>query len=691
MWDSLKTATAPSALQLPPAHNIKRPFRSQTLPLQPNGDQKVWQNDFDRRLHGLGISNGPFKYEVRRGKIVPASGQVSPPADFDDSAAPPVRDPPPRNPRRPRRSSDRRPTSPIYNEASLTTSRFKTVKDMYGRPTAALEISPPSSPELDATRRLTYHEDVSPIDESPDVSQQDLLRDDRQYSTPTPTQESQSRSHLPMIRHEKRRNQDAASSTLRESRSKDKLHDQQNHPVQHPWEHVPTRAQVPEHVQQTFGVTTTVTAPQVRRTNNAPPSFGQRMRQFTRGKPESIENRPPWNGASGRMSLIDPVRDDLAVEPLRLPRRSSKRVGRNAGVSPVNSAGSETSSGAVATVRRLLPSRSNQKLKEAAKSPSYTDLTQAATAGSYPSPPYLESPISQSHAATQPVRPSQGLSLLSPNITPDQNKAIRRKPPPSPQANFNTHHPHISTSSSVYSTQPDLSNSINGPRLSTTPPSTSPFTPQDPWVQPPSRFSVTTCNTTVPGSRDSDEEDRPPMPAPPQLPSMMDRRRPIPGGDSSRSASAEPIVVSMNSSYVSSHGGLDQGKSGAGRSGEERPVSIVSTSKALPPAPPELQSANDRVANLNARLENLAHRRGNINKSIKQMTELMPNDNLMASSDVLRKREIEKQKVEGLKEELAEIQREEYDLGLKLHRAYKRLDRDASYEPTTLWVRRVTH
>lgn len=72
------------------------------------------------------------------------------------------------------------------------------------------------------------------------------------------------------------------------------------------------------------------------------------------------------------------------------------------------------------------------------------------------------------------------------------------------------------------------------------------------------------------------------------------------------------------------------------------------------------------------------------------MTELMPTDNLMASSQVLRKREAEKQKVEALKEELAEVQREEYDLGLKLHRAYKRLDKDAEFEPTTLWVRRVT-
>lgn len=122
----------------------------------------------------------------------------------------------------------------------------------------------------------------------------------------------------------------------------------------------------------------------------------------------------------------------------------------------------------------------------------------------------------------------------------------------------------------------------------------------------------------------------------------------------------------------------------------ERPGSVASTSKALPPAPPELQAANDRVGHLNARLESLANRRININKGIAKMTELMPTDNLMASDAVLQKREVEKVKVEGLRAELAEVRRMEYELGLKLHRAYKRQDREADFEPTGLWVRRVT-
>ena len=118
-------------------------------------------------------------------------------------------------------------------------------------------------------------------------------------------------------------------------------------------------------------------------------------------------------------------------------------------------------------------------------------------------------------------------------------------------------------------------------------------------------------------------------------------------------------------------------------------ASTESSDKVLPLAPPE-ESARDRVSQLNAQLKSLGNRRININQAIRQMTELMPTDHLLASDAVIAKREAEKRKVEVLRDELAEVQREEYELGLKLHRAYKRMDRDASYEPTTLWVRRVT-
>lgn len=536
--------------------------------------------------------------------------------------------------------------------------------------------------------------DVSPIEDGPDMFQQQLIKGTRPQKPGT---------NIPSLRRERRRNQEAAHKGLRESSSKDALRDRNYHPVQHPsatWDNALNNHKV----DPGYGLTTTVTGPTAYRTGSAaPPTLGQRMRQLAKGKAEPIDARPPWSGAggrTGRSTVVDPVRDNLNVAPLSLPRKSSKRAGRDGGpigngqMSSVSPSGSDTSGSAATTVRRLLPSRSNQKLQDAAKAASQTDLhAQTSVTHSYPSPPQIDIlPMPVSHPPESSGKTHGGPTaapLLSPNMMANTEKAIRRKPPPSAHTNAQAHHSHLSMSSSVYSTQTDQRNS-EIPPLATG----SLTSPEDPWVQPPSRFSITTCNTTIGGSpRHSAEEDRPPLPTPPQqAASIMNRRRPLPGGDGSRSSSAEPIVISMKSSIPSLRGEAHKhSRPETGDSSGSRPASIISTSKALPPAPPEVESAHDRVANLNARLDNLAHRRGNINRSIKQMTELMPMDNLLASSAVLRKRELEKQKVEGLKSELAEIQREEYDLGLKLHRAYKRLERGQDFEPTTLWVRRVTH
>jgi hypothetical protein len=71
------------------------------------------------------------------------------------------------------------------------------------------------------------------------------------------------------------------------------------------------------------------------------------------------------------------------------------------------------------------------------------------------------------------------------------------------------------------------------------------------------------------------------------------------------------------------------------------------------------------------------------------MTQLMPSDPLARGMEARRQAE-EKQKVEMLKEDLDDVVREEHDIGLRLHRANKRRDQNAIYEPTGLWVRRVT-
>jgi hypothetical protein len=115
MWDSFKTGTGPSIHQLPPRELKNRPFL-QTQPKNQNQNQGPMhtqalpqnrsttsvnsfrssnksrdgsnynydtqahiKDDFENRLNGLGIQNGPFRYEIRRGKTVRQPYNSGPP------------------------------------------------------------------------------------------------------------------------------------------------------------------------------------------------------------------------------------------------------------------------------------------------------------------------------------------------------------------------------------------------------------------------------------------------------------------------------------------------------------------------------------------------------------------------------------------------------------------------------------
>ena len=677
--------------------------------------------------------------------------------------------------------------------------------------------------------------DVSPIDEIPGMSQLD------ESQAPTARPSSQQRSHIPMMRRQRRQTQEAAATTIRESKSRERLRERQDGgetPEQITsatgrqvfklaqgkdmrWDAMtgePTlgpsgrSGQVkPHEYAQGLGNTGPVHPAQsaLERLRSAQQSFGDRVRKIRTGgaendaasKPaaaeetattvsqvsaqeappvspsaaaaspaaalignmtsapnagpgpkfspqrtEPVQKRPEWKGGSGRTALVDPVQDMPSIAPLNIPRKSSKRAARgirgmSTPLSPISPSGSETSSRDAPTVRKVVPSSQHSSHQQGSNSgvssPLASPATQpAAAAQAYPSPPKTGSPpppIPPSHA-NEPLLMDTQLQSLShapnPSSANDAEKAIRRKPPSSNNNltdtpnTHNTHKVHPSTASSVYSQYDPKSSSI-GPNTSALP------IAEDGWVQPSSRFSVTTYATSAHDSPRPSVDEVPPLPAPPQVKSqspVMDRKRPPVMGrgrgpaaeygsplGSNPVGSSEPVVISLKSAYMTSPfsgaapkertskmapSAVDRlpphmrpaPRTNTMMSTDSDRMSVLSTSKALPPAPPEIttMNANDRVAYLNAKLQGLSNRRLNINRSIKQMTELMPTDNLMASDAVIRKREMEKLKVEGLRTELAEVQREEYELGLKLHRAYKRLDRDAQYEPTTLWVRRVT-
>ena len=518
-------------------------------------------------------------------------------------------------------------------------------------------------------------------------------------------------------------------------------------------------------------------------------TFGDKVRKMAKkaaawelnsdlGPSPFTSSRPAWRGASGRTAVVDPVKDTPEVAPLRIPAKSNRRVvsstaapytrtvpspglsarGATPPISPPPP-GPETTARS-ATHETQTPIR--KEVPPPQRSVSAT-VQQSQEAQRYPSPPLsgtMPGRDAPSVAAQELAR--EGFphirapapipaSPVNPNPVSENNlyekSAIRRKPPPA-HAN---HQYHDSLASSVYS-QPDhpaptpaAAPPVQNPDVSDT--ASAPTTTTDGWVQPPSRFSVTTYATSAAETpRESldgfgHNQDRPPVPSIPagiwdspqvgapgpksESNSIMDRSRPKlegPFSDGSSSVSASPknspspVVVSFKevpfttSPYYQDAPPRDRKPVGSGgqkpplnpvvarvrsdgAAAGDRPTSSASSiNKSLPPVPPEASAgeAHDRVGVLNAQLAALGNRRININRSIKQMTELMPTDKLMNSEEVQRKRELEKKRIETLKLELAEVQREEYELGLKLHRAYKRMDNGQTYEPTTLWVRRVT-
>ncbi|KAI0396233.1 hypothetical protein F5Y17DRAFT_420039 [Xylariaceae sp. FL0594] len=629
-------------------------------------------------------------------------------------AAPPVQ-PPPSGRSAQRNHVYGRPASSVYSQPSPEAAVFAAHKlraDM-DRPDP-LEISPPSSPDIASPREGPYPGDVSPIDESPDVSQ--FIK----QTHPAVSTRTEPRSNIPQMRRERRKNSDAAMQSFLEAKSRERASPPRSYGHDARWgpragettegiKGRPYQVRPQEFAPDHFGRHETPSpGPQDRPGVPNPSSFRDRLRPVRSSsaspQPEPAP-RPEWRGASGRMPLVPPVRDNRHVAPLQIPPKNMKRGGRNFPVlSPVESTGG---SDAAASPREGPLSPPPETVKGSQyqpsvppvhpQSPNVLSSTQSNSRGSsYPTPPVSEDTVRVSRPPVhdQIVRPS----LKPPPLQIATNeKAIRRKPARLSDQN-----------------QPEPLTALEYSEEGA--PSQHPPTNEPPvqWTQPPSRFSITTyatSNHTLTPRLSFDDNVLPlptspqantPTPAPKPV-SILDRGRPIASG-SPQLTPTEAVKITLDSPYYApastattaakpKHAVVQNIKLREMAEKNQSRLSVSSISsleKSLPPAPPEV-SAKDRVSELNAQLEALANRRININMAIRKMTEMMPTDNILASDAVVRKREAEKRKVETLRAELADVERQSYEIGLKLHRAYKRLDRDAEYEPTTLWVRRVTN
>ncbi|KAI2638054.1 hypothetical protein GGS21DRAFT_452804 [Xylaria nigripes] len=603
-----------------------------------------------------------------------------------------------------------RPVSSVYSQPSPVAAEYVAHQSKNEAYPNALEVSPPSSPGSASSIKRPDPGDVSPIDETPDTFQLDK----RRYANSSKTEP---RSNVPTIRPEQSNNSDAAISSIRED----------NPPVQtaspRPFnedirqgprmEGSVTRVRGrpsqlnPQDVARGFSRRANVTSslesrsPQPSQPNlTALRDRLRPVRQTSTGAQPEPAPRPEWKGASGRTVLVPPVKDNLSVVPLNIPPKSSKRASRSPQVLPsVESRESQVVSTPLQTEPETREQQFVHNKDTAAPFAAGSTAWQPAQAPA-PAPKHQPSPPTSAYPTPSPS-PSENIiredrppgkertitpSQLPPLLLPSNDKAIRRKPARASSAQHQD--------SFVLATQAARSSSYE--------------------LTQPSCTYASSNRTATP--RTSFDADTHPLPTPPQLntptlapqtaptASILNRGRPIVSGyEKSPSLTPhEPVKISLDSSHYTTTfstttkprpDGLRPLMSRANNSTlsvESESSFNNSLDKSLPPVPPEA-SATDRVAGLNAQLGALGNRRMNINTAIRQMTEMMPTDNILASEAVVRKREAEKRKVELLRTELAEVERQFYELGLKLHRAYKRLDRDAKYEPTTLWVRRVTN
>jgi prefoldin subunit 5 len=115
-------------------------------------------------------------------------------------------------------------------------------------------------------------------------------------------------------------------------------------------------------------------------------------------------------------------------------------------------------------------------------------------------------------------------------------------------------------------------------------------------------------------------------------------------------------------------------------------ASEVTNVKVLPRSPEENGAAN-RIESLKAKLNDLSRRRGNIDTIINELTQVVQPSSI--AYDLATRGEVKKT-VESLNKELAEIKKEEYELGMKLMRAYKKQDQEDYYgETSAIWIKRV--
>lgn len=366
-----------------------------------------------------------------------------------------------------------------------------------------------------------------------------------------------------------------------------------------------------------------------------------------------IPTREPWKGASGRFTIVNPPRNDPAartqpLQPLQ-PISTSPKTNKRPIADKQQSRGQSTQT--TPTVRAVAP--------ETPETPDVsTTLDEDETikpivplkVGRRSPPSLVTSPVSQ-HSQRDYTPSPLSESVKSPGVWSVRSEHNRPLPDEKETPS------QLPRSQQAVRSEAEFLKEIEAIK---------------PEEQPSSRFSATTYATTTydsPPSSPTVSFDTP-VPSVPFMPSpIVMRRRPManPSPLSAPDVKATvrkptPSQISLSSSYSNS------------------------SSKALPQCPPEMEAV-DRVAALQARLDDLRRRRGNIHIIIRELTQVVQPSSV--AYDMAAREEV-KRTVASLNNELAEIGKEEHETGLKLHRAWKKRDKENIYESNALWIKRVT-
>ena len=397
-----------------------------------------------------------------------------------------------------------------------------------------------------------------------------------------------------------------------------------------------------------------------------------------------IDTRPAWRGASGRHAIVASVADTPGQD-LPVPRRSSRRI-KSPESTPTNGyAGAAALSGPVDPETSAASVRQGPPISDETTTPIVPVTSEASTPSRTPSSP-AKANAEETNDYPSPISPIREQEKVPTPVTASQQFPVQP-----PQEERPKEHESAEVAPAARKTIPRKSIDTGHARQ----------TSRDHHN---SRFSWTTYNTATTYQQSTYQESPPPSPPPPMpatfaaqayatptpvprsrydMDAVMSSRKramrsPTMPTDSSEGMSTPTSVISpYHKAFSPMSSPRDNTSRDSSPSGD--------TFKALPPPPAALTAAN-LIDSLQAQLDDLTRQRRNIQRVIHDFMATQPQNPLV--SDFRSRKEAEK-KLAMWRDELSAIEVIEHDVGLRLHRAWKRKECKEGAEPSALWIRRV--